>query len=79
MEYLIPNSKIADRLWLIYANSWSLSEQVADHLGHSNIQTTRDCYARILESGLRNAVEKLDKFSHNVTTEFFFTEYKQSD
>ena len=51
-------------------------EQVADHLGHSNIQTTRDYYARILESGLRNAVEKLDKFSHNVTPRGFFTEDK---
>ena len=51
-------------------------EQVADHLGHSNIQTTRDYYARILESGLRSAVEKLDKFSHNVTPTVFFTEDK---
>ena len=38
-------------------------EAVADHLGHENIQTTRTWYSRILESGLRSAVEKLDAFS----------------
>jgi integrase len=44
-------------------------EAVADHLGHEDIQTTRSWYARILESGLRSAVEKLDKFSNNINNQ----------
>ena len=46
----------------------SSNEQVTDHLGHEDIQTTRKWYARIINAKRRSAVEKMDNLSRYVTT-----------
>ena len=44
-------------------------EQVADHLGHEEIKTTRKWYARIIDAKRRSAIEKMNNLSRYVTTE----------
>ena len=41
-------------------------EEVSDHLGHEDIQTTRKWYARIIDEKRRDATAKLEKFARHL-------------
>lgn len=41
-------------------------EEVSEHLGHSDIQTTRNWYARIIEEKRRSATKKFEKMTNNL-------------
>ncbi len=44
-------------------------EQVAEHLGHADIQTTRRWYARIIQDQRQQAMKKFSKFVSNMVQE----------
>ena len=44
-------------------------EEVSEHLGHEDIQTTRKWYARILDAKRRSAIAKMDDLSRYLTME----------
>ena len=48
-------------------------EEVSEHLGHEDIQTTRRWYARIIEKNRALATAKLEKFSPHLPKQIFFS------
>lgn len=46
-------------------------EEVSEHLGHEDIQTTRKWYARIIEEKRRVATKKMEKLTHSMTESHF--------
>lgn len=42
-------------------------EEVSEHLGHNDIQTTRKWYARIIDKKRKDAVVKMDKFTSTLS------------
>ena len=49
-------------------------EEVSDHLGHEDIQTTRNWYARIIDVKRKQATHKLQEFSQYIANEKKFTD-----
>jgi integrase len=41
-------------------------EEVSEHLGHEDIQTTRKWYSRIIDEKRRDATVKLEKFARHL-------------
>ena len=50
-------------------SSGCLIEEVSDHLGHEDIQTTRSWHARIIDVKRKQTTHKLQQFSQYIANE----------